>query len=383
MSIQRSPRRPSMFLRMLLRAAVVRRSRLVGALIAITVSAAVATALLNLYSDAQSKLREDFRGYGANVIVTALDGETLPPDAAVRVQAEVSGLSYVPPVVVPYGYVVARTAEGLNGSPVVVSGTDFSSARALNTWWSVSNWPSQNGQTAEALFGQRAAQALTSGNSPVDLWFHGKKIRVVPSGILKTGAEEDSRIYIDLGRFENWTGTWPSAIEVRVPGSADQVKSAISHLQSAMPTAQVRPVRQIVEAEARVLGRTRSMLFWTTLAVIATSALCVLATLMSWVLDRRRDFAVMKALGASERLIAGFFAAEAALVGGIGAVIGFVLGISAAEWIGHVSFGSSVTPHFRLMPLVFAGGIILALAAASGPLGVLRRIQPAAILRGE
>jgi len=43
----------------------------------------------------------------------------------------------------------------------------------------------------------------------------------------------------------------------------------------------------------------------------------VCATLIGWVVDRRRDFAIMKALGASERLLTGFFAAEG---GGPGAV---------------------------------------------------------------
>jgi putative ABC transport system permease protein len=364
---------------MLLRAALVRRSRVGGALVAITVAAAIATALLNLYGDAQAKLREDFRGYGANVIALAPEGGSFPADSLNVIEREAGHDS----IAAPYAYVVARTAERLNGSPVVVAGTNFARAEALNTWWSVSNWPSQNGQVVEALFGERAAKAIASGSAPVDLWFRGKRITVVPAGILRTGGDEDSRIYIDLSQFGNWTGVSPSAIEVRVPGSAEQVKAALSRLQAVMPAAKVKPVRQIVEAEARVLGRTRSMLFWTTLAVIATSALCVLATFMSWVLDRRRDFAVMKALGASERLISGFFAAEAALVGGMGALIGFVFGIGAAEWIGRASFGSSVTPQLTVLPAVFAGGVVLALVAASGPLGVLRRIQPAAILRGE
>ena len=45
--------------------------------------------------------------------------------------------------------------------------------------------------------------------------------------------------------------------------------------------------------------------------IIATAALCVFATLIGWVLDRRRDFAIMKALGAPQKLVTSFFAAEA------------------------------------------------------------------------
>jgi ABC-type lipoprotein release transport system permease subunit len=102
--------------------------------------------------------------------------------------------------------------------------------------------------------------------------------------------------------------------------------------------ADVRPVRQIMEGEANVLNKTRATLYASAALIVLTSALCVLATLMGWVFDRRRDFAIMKALGASERLVNGFFAAEAAALGVAGAILGFCIGIGLAAWIGRVNF---------------------------------------------
>ncbi len=68
----------SMFLRMLMRAAVLRRGRAASALLAMVVAAAVATAMLNLYVDVQAKLRKEFRNYGANVLMVAKGDQTLP-----------------------------------------------------------------------------------------------------------------------------------------------------------------------------------------------------------------------------------------------------------------------------------------------------------------
>jgi len=65
-----------MFLRMLVRAAVLRRGRAVSALFAMVVAAAVATAMLNLYVDVQAKLRREFRNYGATLFWSA--GTALP-----------------------------------------------------------------------------------------------------------------------------------------------------------------------------------------------------------------------------------------------------------------------------------------------------------------
>src|ERR1700688_2148171 len=127
----------SMFVRMLLRAAVLRRGRAVSALFAMVVAAAVATAMLNLYVDVQAKLRREFRNYGANIIVVGRDGASLPPDAISRVDSVLAGRG----IAAPFGLVVARTGDG---QPIVVAGADFDRVRQLDRWWLVSNWPSES-----------------------------------------------------------------------------------------------------------------------------------------------------------------------------------------------------------------------------------------------
>jgi putative ABC transport system permease protein len=104
---------------------------------------------------------------------------------------------------------------------------------------------------------------------------------------------------------------------------------------------------------------------------------------MGWVFDRRRDFAIMKALGASGRLLNGFFAAEAAVLGAAGALLGFLVGIGLAAWIGRANFHAAVAPRFTVLPAVLAGSIIVTLLSAIVPISMLRRVQPAVILRGE
>jgi putative ABC transport system permease protein len=117
--------------------------------------------------------------------------------------------------------------------------------------------------------------------------------------------------------------------------------------------------------------------------IIATAALCLLATLTGWVLDRRRDFAVMKALGASQRFLASFFAAEATLLAAVGAVLGFGFGAAIAAWIGRINFHASITPRFELFPFLLAGCIAMALLSSIVPISLLRKVQPAMILKGQ
>jgi putative ABC transport system permease protein len=396
----------SMFLRMLVRAAILRRGRAASALFAMVVAAAVTTAMLNLYVDVQAKLRSEFRNYGANIILVGKNGASFPADALARVDSSLAGRG----VAAPVAMVVARTSDG---QAIVAAGVDFERIKQLNRWWSVTNWPKEpensssdvptpatsSGQPvgaqkaarmeppqsypAEALVGVRAMPVVSPKNQPFDLAFQGHTIHLTPAGTVQTGAAEDSRIYISLPEFVYWSNVQPSTIEVAASGSAEEVAGIMKQLAQAIPAADVRPVRQIMEGEARVLGKTRATLLAAAALIILTAALCVLSTLMGWVFDRRRDFAIMKALGASERLLNGFFAAEAAALGATGAVVGFVIGIGIAAWIGRVNFHAPVVPRFSVLPIVLAGSMAVTLISAILPISLLRRVEPAVILRGE
>jgi len=364
----------SMFLRMLVRAAVLRRGRAASALLAMVVAAAVATAMLNLYADVQAKLRGEFRKYGANVVVIAKDGQNLPTDtlSTVRSVLGTNGIA------APFAYAVARTADGHS---VVVAGTDFEQVQKLDgTWWSVTDWPKAS---QDALVGTRAAGLVGASGKPFDLSFQGRTIRLNPAGTLKTGAAEDSRVFVSFADFAEWTHVPYSTIEISASGSPQEISKLIQRLGQTVPAADVHPVRQVTEGEANVLGKMRSTLLVAAILIILTAAVCVLSTLMGWVSDRRHDFALMKALGASGRMLQSFFAAEAAALGAIGSTVGFAIGVGVAIWIGRANFHAPVSPRLSVLPVVLVGGIVIALIAAIVPISLLRRVQPANILRGE
>jgi putative ABC transport system permease protein len=372
---------PKMFVRMLMRASIVERGRALSALMAVVVAATVATAMMTLYVDVQSKLQKEFRSYGANIVVVAQDGKELPEGALASVNRVLDGRG----LAVPFAFAVARTEDG---TPIVVAGTDFDQVKKLDSYWSVSGWPTFTAgdpgvpRENQALVGVKAAKAVGAGQG-FALDFEGRKQQFTSAGTVRTGSDEDSRIYMDLAEFEQWMGLKPTTIEIEAGGGPKEIETMLRALSASLPGVEVRPVRQIVEGEARVLGKTRAALLAAIVMIILTAILCVLATLTAWVLDRRRDFAIMKALGASEMLLNGFFAAEAAVLGVVGAVAGFALGLGVAAWIGRVNFHAAVQPRWSVLPIVMAGSIAVALVSAVLPISLLRRVQPATILRGE
>ncbi len=356
--------------RMLVRSLKHRRARSLSALAALTVSAMVATALLTLYADLDSKLHHEFRNFGANVVATTSGALT---DAEVQHAREIAGSDAL---VAPIAYGVAATDRGTS---VVVAGVEFDSMRKLDSWWKVDAWPTG---TNDALLGQRAAGFIKNA-STVTLTYADKPLTLHGAGQLRTGGDEDSRIYIPMATFTAWTGVQPSVLEMQVPGGEERVNSTLASLRREMPALRVEPVRALVAGESRIVDRTHALMYGAMLLIALTVAVSVLATLSASVLERRRDFALMKALGASQSQLLGHFLLEALVIAAAGVVLGYVLGSVLAWAIGQWNFGTATLPRVSLLPLVLLLNVAIATAAALFPARVLRKLQPAALLKGE
>lgn len=361
-----------------------RRSRTLAELIALTVSATVATALLTLYASINVKLHRQFRAFGANIVVASRSGaivKSLPVDAVAKAQAAVGANGRV----VPFAYAIAQMQDGRS---IVVAGTEMAAVRAMDPWWQVSAWPtgpvdsnSAPQSPVQVLTGVRAQRAV--GADTFLLTYNGKTLQMHTAGTLRTGDAEDSRIYIPLNLFEAWTGVSPTTLEIQATGDTTQIQATLARLRQALPGVDVHAVHQLVDAEANVVTRTRSLMLGSLLLISLTVAICVLATLTASVFERRRDFAVMKALGATHHNVRTIFLLEAILLALGGLICGYLLGCGIADLIGEWNFHTAISPVWRLIPWVALLNLAVAVIAAAIPLRILRNLEPAALLRGE
>jgi putative ABC transport system permease protein len=364
--------RPSLFPRLLFKAAWVRKDRALTALISVAVVATIATAALTIYSDLESKLSREFRGFGANVIVTKAQG-SLTADELSKMEAALGDKNAGKGMVVPVAYAIATLP---NGQKIVVGGADLDNLRRLNSWWSLSVQ-----DKGPDMIGVRANE--TAPRPPFALSFANHSEMLWAGTVFTSGSDDDSRIYLDLGEFTTLTGVEPNTALVRVEGKPQEIRSAIERLSASLPQAEVKPVRQITQTQTAVVGKTRSVVLAASAVVVVLIMLCMAATFTSSVLERRKDFAVMKALGASNKTVNFLFAAEAALLALVGAAGGYVVGSAIAFWIGKANFDAAILPQPVLLLPVLLGSVVLALITSTAPLRLLQRIQPAAILRGE
>jgi putative ABC transport system permease protein len=362
--------RSQLLFRLLLKAAWVRKDRALTALISVAVVATIATAALTIYSDLEGKLSREFRGFGANVIVTKTSGDLSSGELA-SIQNVIGNNGEVLPVV----YAIAT--EGTGKAKVVVGGVDIQKFRKLNASWSFSN-----AGEGTALIGSRVDDIL-GHQDDLRLSFRTSSTKVKAASVYHAGTDDDSRVYLPLNDFERLTGIQPDTALVRVEGRPQQIQSAISKLIAALPNAEVKPIRQVTQTQTAVVGKTRAVVLASSAVVVVLIMLCMVTTFTGSVLERRKDFAVMKALGASNSTVNFLFAAEAALLALAGSTAGYVVGSGIAFWIGKANFDAAILPQPLFLVPVLLGSVVLALIASTAPLKLLQQIQPAGILRGE
>ncbi len=347
-----------------------RRSRALLSLAALALGASLVTALLSLYAGVTRNLGRQFRRYGANLVVTPGGAAaTLPRAAAATALARI-----------PDGVGVLYDVAQIGGRSLVVAGADPARLRRLNPEWSVQGPAPRAG---EAWIGVNATRLL--GLHPGDtasVAIDGRSARWRIVGTVAAGTSADNQLMAPRAQVAALAGlSGYTTLQFHVAGAA--MPAALATLRTLLPAAQAEPVRPIAAGEATILLSTRTMLASATLLILFTVLLCVGAGLTTLALERRRDFGLMKALGAGELRVMGGFMGEAALLGAGAALAGMALGAAAAGGMGLALFGLWIWPTAAALAAALGLTVAVAAAAALLPWPIVHGAAPAAILRGE
>ena len=126
--------------------------------------------------------------------------------------------------------------------------------------------------------------------------------------------------------------------------------------------------------------------------IILIAALNITTTLILVVVERRRDIAVLSAMGASSKSIMSIFMIEGVIIGTLGALAGVVLGTAGCLIANHyklislpadVYSISNVPFNLELIDMVLAAGValLLSLLATLYPARAATRVRPIEMLR--
>ena len=204
------------------------------------------------------------------------------------------------------------------------------------------------------------------------------------TGILVTGGEEESYIYMNLEDLEGLTGdNLLDVAELSVSANAEQLEEYAKAIDGSDAGITARLVKRVTRSETAVLGKLQALVFLVTVVVLLLTMICVSTTMMAVVSERRREIGLRKALGAPDNSIRAEFLGEGMFLGGLGGLLGGLLGFVFAQVVSVNVFGSSITFQPLLLPITLLVSMLIAALSCLLPIKRAVAIDPAIVLKGE
>jgi putative ABC transport system permease protein len=153
-------------------------------------------------------------------------------------------------------------------------------------------------------------------------------------------------------------------------------------LAEAVPGSEVVPMTELVAGEASVVRRLHLLMLMLALAALTASTLGLLSTTTATVVERAREFGLMRALGATSGQLAVLLLAETLLVSLAGGGLGWLAGTGAAAAIRGDAFAAPAAAQPLLLPAALLVAAAIAVAGTLAPLRLALRLDPVQVLRG-
>ncbi|NBX77190.1 MAG: ABC transporter permease [Proteobacteria bacterium] len=228
--------------------------------------------------------------------------------------------------------------NGVGG--VTLEGVSFEDSKRVTPWEKI--WvepPNLDPAIANWIWiGKGLANKLNiKKGDTVQLMVSGEQMRTEPfvvTGITKFGIyEHDLRYsYIDLKKLEELFYRRPLEPLYKVALSGISVDQGYQLLKEHLgELATVRKWSDINQNIFRAVQHQKIMLFWVLDIVIALAGMNVINLLMMSTYQRKRDVAILRAMGMRFKSIVLFFVGQGTVVGTIGISVGVLLGLVLCE----------------------------------------------------
>ena len=371
------------YLKMITSSIMRRRSRMLIALFAVAIGATILSGLVTIYYDVPRQMGQEFRSYGANLMLSSASAQDITQDALDLAE------KYI-----PHGKLVGITSYRyetmrLNKLPFMTGGVDFEAVQKTRPYWGLNgNFPQKDD---DVLLGQTVAQtvAVKEGDeiSLVGLDSFGNEFskKFTVSGILQTGGSEEECIFIKITVMEALmknSGTFDVA-ECSISASTDELVKIAEDIEENVSTLSARLVKRVTKSEGAVLKKLQALVWIVTFVVLVLTMVCVATTMMAVVAERRKEIGLKKSLGAKNRSIVKDFLGEGLVLGGLGGLLGVALGFAFAQVVSLNVFSRSISFQPLLIPLTILVSVTITAVACLIPIKSATDVDPALVLKGE
>jgi putative ABC transport system permease protein len=411
--------------RLVWRSLAARRSRVLLAMLAVTLGTGVATALGTLALQVGDDLARTLRAAGPNFVMRR-EGASWRPDAGGDLAVARAGVALPESAVAALRSTFWRN-NVLEAAPeldvrvrigertVDATGTWFEReiatasgpwrtglARLHPRWAIVGAWPGAN----EAAVAVGRGLLGASVGDTLELVCGTRRERVAVTALVSAGGLDDRRMWLPLElaqRLANRPGELdrvalsalvkpeprsPLPDPARDPQAFERFMctaypaNVARDLAGGVPGSEVVPLTELVAGEASVVGRLNLLMLLLALAALTASTLGLVSTTTASVVERAREFGLMRALGATSGELALLLLAESLLVSLAGGALGWLVGTAAAAAIRGDAFAAPAAAQPLLLPAALLVAACLAVAGTVAPMRLALRYDPVEALRG-
>ena len=366
--------------------------------------------VLSVYTGFTEGLRDQIIGINAHVLVQSFGGEIDDPD---RLKQEVESVDGVV-AATPFIFGQALISSGRQSSGVVLRGIDPKTAGRVITLdkkiisGSLEELESDQGLPTILLGKDLAGQLrvntgwkvrLISPNGPLTPMGVLPKVRTCRvAGIFETGMfEYDSTMgFVNLATARTLTGMdrGVHGLEVRVTNVDKANLTAAAIKEKIGPMYSVRDWMQINRNLFAALKLEKIGIFIALDLIILVAALNIISALVMMVMEKTRDIAILKSMGAATGPIMRIFFYQGAIIGLSGTLLGVGGGLGLCALLSRykiIELPSNVYPMstmpVKVVPMdvtvIAVSAILITLAATLYPSWKASRIRPAEALTYE
>ena len=398
----------------LLRELLLRKSRMLSGLLAITFGIAVIVGLRSITVVSERSVRVKLDSLGANIMVLPqaasvddyyaadIDAPTFPEAYVERLatsmlpgvdnlspklarRTRINGVAIVLTGILPANELAAKPiwqSSGLAGAELTLAcapstgaaaGPSFADERLMRKAVDTLS-------VGDVLAGSMAATrlGLAQGGS---VTIEGRVFRVAKV-LPETGTIDDDRLYAHLHEVQALLGTGPQISAIEIMGCCSAISDGLlGKLRNILPDTRITTIGQIVNTQIetnRLLGKVSLVLL---VIITLVGALSIGNYTWANVEERRREIGTLMTLGAGRGSVYRLFLAKSTILGLVGGLTGYLVGTAAAMILGPQLAGIGVRPVLVYLPWCLVVAVGIALLGSLFPVYRATRMDPAAILQ--
>ena len=403
------------------------RRRKIVAISAVTLATCLATFLLNWSLNLGDKVQRELRAFGANIII-APQGDTLPvvsgaTDAGFITTDQylrLSDLSAMDSIfwknqIIAMAPVLPQQVQ-LQGhsEPLTLIGTEFGDVTSIRSYPKLApylqmqgRWP-QNDQEIVCGAQLAARYGFKPGNT-ITLEQNGSAQTFTIAGIVSSGGAEETQLFAFMSAVQKLTHhpdqfkqlyvsaivSAPNALYYKHERNPDSLtsqenerfsctpypKNVAADLVKLLPGSEQRVVKQITQTEEKIVSKINWLMVLVSFAGLLAASLTMTSTTTAMILERRKELALMKAVGSTNTFLLTYLFGEILILGAAGSLMGYALGTFLSVTLSGALFDSAFTIKWAVMPLVASIGVLIIFCGSLWPLRQATGLDPAVALR--